>query len=464
MLLYQRMQPDKSLELTVKKVLEFAPTLLPAEHKRVAEGTLSSNPSGYSRARKKCLRKAVKKLANTVSQTLIERTKTSLDGRRVTVIDGTTITLGPDSGLRSVFPPARNPYGESPLPIALLVMGFELESGAAILPQVGAIYGDNAVSETAMVSQLIQQLSPDDIVMADSGYGNFEVAWQVHVRQRDSLLRLTAVRFEALRRQATLVEQRGNVTSYTLRWRPSRNERASRSDLPPDALIAVRLHAIRISDTLTLYLVTTLTTAGGELAELYRYRNDAEIDIRNFKVTHNAEQSRVRSHDMFMKERWMSLVSDNLVCQFRREAAKQAQLEPRELSFKRVLSTFETFLLSRLFKTPSEARRAFDRALTRPKAAKRREQLSLLAPLRDCCSEWARELRAHARSYSLSPLRALSCRQKGRSGRIILLSEHLIPFDRAGRALMTGLDIQRERHADIEHVILLTQRTMSLKP
>lgn len=106
MLLYQRMQPDKSLELTVKKVLEFAPKLLPAEHKRVREGTLSSNPAGYSRARTKCPLEAVKKLANMVSQTLIDQTRASLNGRRVTVIDGTTITLAPDSGLRHIYPSA----------------------------------------------------------------------------------------------------------------------------------------------------------------------------------------------------------------------------------------------------------------------------------------------------------------------------------------------------------------------
>lgn len=242
-------------------------------------------------------------------------------------------------------------------------MGFELESGTAIQPVLGAQNGDNAVSETALVAQLLQQLPTDDIIMADAGFGIFYVAWQAHVGRRDFLMRLTTARFEALCRQATLIKRRGNVTTYRLLWRPSKKDRANHSDLAADAQIEVQLHAVRISDTLTLYLVTTLTTDGQELAELYRHRNDAELDIRNFKVTLNAELSRVRSEDMFLKELWMSLVSYNLVCQFRREAAKQAQVKPRELSFKRMLSTFETFLLRRLFRTPSEARRAFDRAI-----------------------------------------------------------------------------------------------------
>ena len=66
---------------------------------------------------------------------------------------------------------------------------------------------------------------------------------------------------------------------------------------------------------------------------------------------------------MFEKELWISVTSDNLVCQFRRAAAKQAQLPERRLSFKRELTTFKTFLLRKLFSTPGEWRRAFDQAL-----------------------------------------------------------------------------------------------------
>lgn len=363
MLLFQRMCPDKSLEATVKKLLDFAPNLLPADHKRVREGTLSNNPSGYSKARKKCPLLAVQKVAQTVSQSLISSTTPSFLGRRVIFLDGTTITLAPDSALHSIYPPARNQFGETAFPTALLLMAFELESGAALQPVIGAMFGSKAVSETAMVDDLLHQLSDDSILMADAGFGIFSVAWTAHLRKHDFVFRMTAGRFNALSRRATLIEQRGNVTSFTQVWRPSKADRTTHPDIPADAQIAVRLHAIRISETLTLYLVTSLTTDGTQLAELYRQRNDAEIDIRNFKVVLSAETSRVKSHEMFLKELWMSLVSYNLVSQFRREAAKQAALKPRELSFKRVLSTFEIFLLSRLFKTPSEARRAFDRAL-----------------------------------------------------------------------------------------------------
>ena len=116
----------------------------------------------------------------------------------------------------------------------------------------------------------------------------------------------------------------------------------------------MRLHDVQISERLCLCLVTSLTTEGAELADLSQHRYDVEIDILNFKVALGAETTRVKSVEMFEKELWISVTSDNLVCQFCRAAAKQARLPEHRLSFKRVLTTFETFLLRKLFTTPGE--------------------------------------------------------------------------------------------------------------
>ena len=363
MLLYQRMCPDKSLEATVKKLLEIAPSVLPLHNKRLTEKTLSSNSGGYAKARKRCPLKAAKQLATRVSQVLIDTTSSRLEGRRIYVFDGTTMKLAPEPALRRKFPPARNQFGETAFPCALLAMAFELETGAAVLPVLGAMYGPDAVSETALVEELFQQLPADSVVLGDSGFGIFAVAWKARTHRQDFVLRLTASRFQAHQKQARRVSQHGNVTSYELTWRPSAKERQNHPELPPEAQLDVRLQEVQISESLCLCLVTSLTTEGAELADLYQHRYDVEIDILNFKVALGAETTRVKSVEMFEKELWISVTSDNLVCQFRRAAAKQAQLPERRLSFKRVLTTFETFLLRKLFTTPGEWRRAFDQAL-----------------------------------------------------------------------------------------------------
>ena len=307
MLLYQRMRPEKTQQAAVKMLLKNKPSFLP-DNKRVLENTLSSDTGGDAKARKRPPLSAAKWLTLNVSQALIDVTQPSLLGRRVYFFDGTTMTLAPVNALRKVYPPASNQYGEGAFPVALLVMAFELQSGAAVLPEIGAMYGPNAVSETALVRNLFLQLPKDSVVMGDAGFGIFSVAHEARQTGHDFVMRLTASRFQSMVGKALLVKQKGNWKTYSLKWRPSSADRRNRLDMPKDTVLEVQLHEIQIHETLTLSLVTDLSESALELSGLSRHRGDAEIDIRNFKVVLKAETMRVKSDEMFQKELWMSLV------------------------------------------------------------------------------------------------------------------------------------------------------------
>ena len=99
MLVYQRLNPDRSLEAAVKQLIENPPDLLP-ENVRVTEGTLSTNTGAYSQARTRMPVEASRRFAERVSQSLIEVTPPSLGERRVYVFDGSTFTLAPESELQ----------------------------------------------------------------------------------------------------------------------------------------------------------------------------------------------------------------------------------------------------------------------------------------------------------------------------------------------------------------------------
>ena len=58
MLVSQRMNPERSLESAVKRLILTPPDFVP-KNKRVIEGTLSEATGGYSRARKRLQREAV---------------------------------------------------------------------------------------------------------------------------------------------------------------------------------------------------------------------------------------------------------------------------------------------------------------------------------------------------------------------------------------------------------------------
>lgn len=362
MLVYQRLNPDASLEAAVKQLLEAKPDFMP-RNKRVSEGRLSTNTSSYSRARSRLPREASTWFAAQVSRSLIEATTPSFAGRRVFLVDGTTIALAPELALQREFPPASNQHGEGVWPIALLVVAHELASGAALNPAIGAMYGANAVAETALVDPLLEQMPADSIVMADNNFGIFVVAHRTHRAGHSFVFRMTGPRFESLRRQAELIESGDNFRSYSHQWRPSPKERQNHPELPAAAVIDVRLHEIVVHESLTLYLVTDLAEPAADLADLYKRRYDVEIDIRNLKVVLNAEHIRARSVDTFHKELLASMVSYNLVSQFRRQAADLVGEPPRRMSFKRTWTTFSIFLLSQMYTEAANWRAQYETAL-----------------------------------------------------------------------------------------------------
>lgn len=362
MLIYQRLHPEVSLEVAVKHLLENPPDLLP-DNARITGKTLSANTGSYSQARNRLPSEAAWWFANRVSQSLIEVTPPSSGTRRAYVIDGTTITLAPEPELRKCYPPASNQHGVGVFPVALLVVAHELASGAALVPEVGAMYGPHAVSETSLIDNCLAQLQPESVVLADAGFGIFTVAYAAKQAGHRHVLRLTAARFKAMQREATLVSEDDHARTWSLGWRPSAPVRRAHPNLPRNAELEVRLHEIQIHAELTLYLVSDLPDSAQALAELYERRSDVEIDIRNLKVVLGTEHIRARSREMFLKELWTSQVAYNLVIQFRRQAAAQAQLPPRRLSFQRVWTTFRTFLLSSMTLDPTHCRERFRLAL-----------------------------------------------------------------------------------------------------
>jgi len=362
MLVYQRMNSDSTLEAAVKMFIKTKPSFVP-QNKRVDEKTLSPNTGAYSRARTRLALDGAYWLNEQVGQSLIQATKPSFDGRRAYLLDGTTITLAPEPALQKMFPPASNQHGASVFPTALLVVTHELASGAALRPVVGAMYGENAVSETALVGEALRQLPEDGIVVADGGFGIFWVAREADSARRDFLLRLTKQRFMAMRRKATVVERGARSTTYSLTWRPSAKERKSHPSLTANAVLEVRLHEIHIHKSLTLYLVSDMPHSAERLSDLYRCRGDIETDIRNIKVVLNTEHIAARNVDMFYKELLTSMVAYNLVVQFRRQAATLAEVPPRRLSFKKTWSTFKTFLWAKIFTNATECRTEYRDAL-----------------------------------------------------------------------------------------------------
>jgi hypothetical protein len=386
MLILQRLGKGQSLSEMVTQVIDNERDLLP-DNKRVRDDTLSDGTSAYSKARKRLPMKVIEDFSKQVCDYLGRTSEPVFDGRRVFILDGTTITLPPTPALQKAFPPATNQHGTSVWPVAMLMVVNEMQSGCALLPQIDPMYGENNSSEARQAKEITSQLPADSIVLADSGFGIFSVAYACVNDGHDFLFRLSSSRFKALRRQAELIDQGPKHKTYRLNWTPSVKDRLTNPDLPQDASIDVVVHDVILDNEKSLYMVSNLEADATSAAELYSYRYDVEFDIRDLKVTMDTENIRGQSVEMVRKELMTSVVAYNLVAQFRRQAAKLANIEPRRLSFKGVWTTFRSGLLLKEPRSYEEWYALYTRALNR--AGKRKH------PTRKAPREYPRQ--AHPR-------------------------------------------------------------------
>lgn len=344
LLILQRLGGGLTLEGVVSELLKHHRDILPA-HRRVEQNTLSFNNSAYSKARQSLPLEKVNAFSNAICDHLAAGSAAAWEGRRVMILDGTTITLPPTPELRAAFPPASNQHGESVWPVAMLMVASEITTGCVVVPEIGAMYGENNTSEVAQAQRIIDRLPQDTLILGDSGFGIFQVAFHCGNRDQEFLFRLTTQRFKALKKQAHVVEKLPGSATWHLHWKPSAKDRKNNPDLPKEAEVEVFVHEVELEGEKNLYLVSNAAADAESLGELYLRRYDVEFDIRDVKVTMDTENIRARKLDTVLKELMGSVIAYNLVIQFRRLAAESVSIKPRRLSFSGVWVTFRVELL-----------------------------------------------------------------------------------------------------------------------
>ncbi len=345
LLVYQRLQAGTSLSHAVHELLQADADLLPP-NRRVQQKTLSRNSGAYSRARKRLPVGVTEQVAEHVFTTLLAGMPPSLPGRRAFLLDGTTLALTPTSSLRDAYPPARNQHGTSSKPLALLVVAHEIESGCAILPEVGRANGPKSQSEQQLALTLMPRLPANSILIADRNFGVFSIAHGAKHVGHDVLTRLTDQRYQSLLKRAKLSAD--STASQKVLWKPTSADRLSNPELLAEAKVEVWLHEVQSVEGPLLRLLTTWPCRSEEAAQIYRRRLDVETDIRDVKVALNTEHLPGRSVEMFRKELAASIIAYNLVIQIRRLAAKRAGVPPRRISFTNTWSVVKVVLLSPL--------------------------------------------------------------------------------------------------------------------
>jgi hypothetical protein len=328
-MILQRLDDKGTLHVTVSRLIPCLKKF--SDHKRVRAKTVSANPGAFSKARGKMPMSVVERSFDHLFESLHNEAKGVVEGHSVFLLDGTTLTLPPTPELSQAYPPASNQHGVSHWPIMRVLVAHDLRTGLACRPVWGPACGPKAVGEQMLTAQLIPRLPADSGIVADSNFGTFATAYQATQAGHPVVVRLTEARARVL---GGLGLNCGS--DQRVLWKPSTWDRKKHPDLPDDAQIQGCLIVRRIEQDgklAKLYLFTTYEEPADEIVTIYALRWNIETDLRSLKRTVRLQTLSSRTPDMVAKELVVGVAAYNLVITFMEAAARQAGLEPRELSF-----------------------------------------------------------------------------------------------------------------------------------
>jgi hypothetical protein len=269
-------------------------------------------------------------------------------GRDVKIADGTTCSMPDTPENQAAYPqPASQKPGVG-FPLLRVLAVFSLATGV-LLDMRFCRYAGKYQSELGLLRTIWNLFFPGDIVMADRYLCSwFEIA-MLFRRGTDVVMRLHQRRNADFRRGEKL-----GRNDHVVKWVkpaqcPDWMDEVTYASLPDELLM--REIRVRVSQsgfrTEEVIVVTTLLDrelyTQDEVADLYRARWNAELDLRSLKDTTHMDVLRGKSPDIVHKEIWVHGLAYNLIRTVMAQAACRYGLLPRTISFKGALQTLREF-------------------------------------------------------------------------------------------------------------------------
>jgi hypothetical protein len=312
----------------------------------------SAETGAYCEARQRLPEAVLQHLACTVGR------KVSQDapehwrwrGRDVKIVDGSTLSMPDTPANQAVYPQSSTQKPGLGFPIMRVVVLFSLAAGTALAAAYGPCRGKQT-GETALFRTLHGDLDPGDILLADRYFCSyFEIA-TLRQREVDAVFRLHQCRHVDFR-SGRCLGPGDRLVTWPKPPRPDWMDEATFRHMPET--LTVRLLRIRVPQALRRYcrarhidVATTLLDARAfpkhAIAELYRQRWHAELDLRSLKTVLQMDVLRGKSPETVQKELWAHLLAYNLIRKVMAQAAQIHDVPPREISFKGTLQTLLAF-------------------------------------------------------------------------------------------------------------------------
>lgn len=319
--------------------------------RRVSRGErpCSAETGAYCQARKRLPEEFFAKVARDVGQSLDGRAKQEWlwKRRRVLVYDGSTVSMPDTAENQQAYPqPPQQRLGVG-FPLARIAAFFSLSCGAVL--ELGVCsYSGKGHSELGLLRTLWSVLRPGDVMLADRYMCSWREIFLLGQRGIDTVTRIHHCRQVDFRRGKRL-----GKGDHIVQWRKPGRIRLldwqTQKSLPET--LTIRETRVRVPQPgfrcRSMIVISTLLDAkavtASDLAELYRARWSAELDLRSLKQTIQMDILRCKTPELVRKEIWTHILAYNLIRTIIAQAAQAHRIEPRTISFKGAIQTLEAF-------------------------------------------------------------------------------------------------------------------------
>jgi hypothetical protein len=329
--------PTVALSMFMRQVLDADHSCQKAVNgwagQRVADGLkpMSVRTGGYCKARQRLPLEMVRGLSQETGGQLhaLADPRWRWRERRVKLVDGTGISMPDTEENQARYPQPSTQAAGVGFPLARVVAVICLGTGAVIGAAIGPHSGKGN-SELGLLRQLEPAFNPGDVMLADALYCSYFLIAAMRAAGVDVLFEQNGARSTDFRRGRVL-GQRDHLVHWPKPARPDWMTPAQYAALPDQLMV----REVKVGHQV---LVTTMlnhcAVGKDDLSELYARRWNVELDLRNLKTTMGMETLHCQTPLMNEKELWVYLLAYNVIRLLMAQAACNAGVEPRSLSFK----------------------------------------------------------------------------------------------------------------------------------
>mgnify|MGYP001166020432 FL=1 len=294
----------------------------------------------YCRARAKLSEAALRDLSCEVAEELEQAAEPSWlwkGKHHAKLIDGFTLTMPDTPKNQAKYPHPRTQQPGVGLPIARVVAIVSLATACVTDLAIGP-YKGKETGESALLRSMLGSLAAGDVAVMDRCYCSFMMIALLLAQGTHTCARKHPLRHSDFRRGRRLGKY-DHLIVWTRPPRPKWMDEETYAQVPETlALREIRYRVVEPGRrTKLIDVVTTLTDADEysqkDIAQLYGFRWNSELDIRGIKSNLNLGHVRCKSPEMVHRELWTTILGYNLIRTTAAGAALLHDKQPRRISF-----------------------------------------------------------------------------------------------------------------------------------